>query len=137
MPPKIDPTHFHPTTPQASSKSVASHTFTERVSRKPRFNAPPAPSGETPQEKVKRLRAAAARAKEAEISSLDKFLVRGRVWADRAHRITTWSLIAFTGMLLSFASPKFRSIYSGVIFHAVVRYQKKDLGLEIGWNKHG
>jgi len=61
----------------------------------------PGPPGETPQEKVKRLRAAADRARDAQVSTLDKVLVRGRVWADRAHRFTALSLIGITGTLNS------------------------------------
>lgn len=80
MPPKVDPTHFHPTTPHASS----------------RIEKTPGPPGETPQEKVRRLREVAARARDAKISRLDKFLVHGRLWADRIHRTTTLSLIGIT-----------------------------------------
>ncbi|PQE12617.1 cytochrome oxidase c assembly domain-containing protein [Rutstroemia sp. NJR-2017a BBW] len=56
----------------------------------------PGPPGETPQQRVKRLRAAADAAREAQISTFDKFLVRGRVWADKAHRFTALSLIGIT-----------------------------------------
>lgn len=59
----------------------------------------PGPPGETPQEKIKRLRAAADRARDAQVSSFDKLIVRGRVWADRVHRFTALSLIGATGTL--------------------------------------
>lgn len=42
------------------------------------------------------MRAAADRARDAQISTLDRFLVRGRVWADRVHRVTTLTLIGAT-----------------------------------------
>jgi Cytochrome oxidase c assembly len=57
-----------------------------------------APPGETPQEKVRRLRAAADAAKLGQISTFDKIVIRGRVWADRAHRFTTLTLISATCM---------------------------------------
>ncbi|KAF2135623.1 uncharacterized protein K452DRAFT_239028 [Aplosporella prunicola CBS 121167] len=57
-----------------------------------------APSGETPQQKIARLRAAAQQAKVGQESTFDKVISRGRVWADRAHRVTALSLIAATGI---------------------------------------
>jgi len=57
------------------------------------------PAGETPSEKVARLRAAARQAKErGTLSGVDRFLVHGRRWADNVHRFTTYALIAFTGV---------------------------------------
>jgi hypothetical protein len=47
---------------------------------------------------VRRLRAAADKAREAQISTFDKMIIRGRVWADRAHRFTALSLIGATCM---------------------------------------
>jgi hypothetical protein len=57
----------------------------------------PAPPNETPAQKVARLREAARRAKMANESRFDRVVSVGRVWADRAHKITTYSLIGFTG----------------------------------------
>ncbi|CAG8956009.1 hypothetical protein HYFRA_00008865 [Hymenoscyphus fraxineus] len=88
-----DATRFTATTPHASTKPLP-------LGSKPPFNSQPTrkpgPAGETPQEKVRRLRAAADRARDAQVSTFDKFLVRGRVWADRAHRFTALSLIFAT-----------------------------------------
>lgn len=56
------------------------------------------PAGETPQQKVARLRAAANRAREGKMTGFDKAIVKGRVWADRAHRVTALGLIGITGM---------------------------------------
>ncbi|TGO35671.1 hypothetical protein BHYA_0150g00180 [Botrytis hyacinthi] len=78
-----DATRFTSTTPHAATKP-------KPVSRNP------GPPGETPQQRVKRLRAAADRARDAQISTFDKFLLRGRVWADKAHRFTAFSLIGLT-----------------------------------------
>lgn len=91
-----DATRFTSTTPHASAKPPS-------ASRLPARGIPlkkPGPPGETPQEKVKRLRAAADRARDAQVSQFDKILVRGRVWADRAHRFTALSLIGITGTLI-------------------------------------
>ncbi|TVY68733.1 hypothetical protein LSUE1_G005690 [Lachnellula suecica] len=88
-----DATRFTSTTPHASAKrqppssSVPLNSNTQRK---------PGPTGETPQEKVRRLRAAADRARDAQVSTFDKVIVRGRVWADRAHRFVALSLIAAT-----------------------------------------
>ncbi|ESZ96291.1 hypothetical protein SBOR_3346 [Sclerotinia borealis F-4128] len=78
-----DATRFTSTTPHAA-------TNPKPVSRNP------GPPGETPQQRVKRLRAAADRARDAQTSTFDKLIMRGRVWADRAHRFTAFSLIGIT-----------------------------------------
>jgi hypothetical protein len=89
-----DATRFTSTTPHASAKPPTANIL-------PRGNTPtrkPGPPGETAQEKIRRLRAAADRARDAQVTPLDKLLVRGRVWADRAHRFTALSLIGATCM---------------------------------------
>ncbi|KAA8577211.1 hypothetical protein MFRU_021g00800 [Monilinia fructicola] len=78
-----DATRFTSTTPHAATKP-------KPVSRNP------GPPGETPQQRVKRLRAAADRARDAQISTFDKLIMRGRVWADKAHRFTAFTLIGLT-----------------------------------------
>ncbi|TQS37997.1 hypothetical protein Golomagni_01505 [Golovinomyces magnicellulatus] len=82
-----DATRFTSTIPHASSN--ISQDGPRNIS--PRFPGPP---GETPLEKVKRLRAAVDKARKAEISGFDRWIARGRVWADVAHTITTTTLIA-------------------------------------------
>ncbi|KAM3066903.1 hypothetical protein ACMFMG_007049 [Clarireedia jacksonii] len=86
-----DATRFTSTTPHASAKQSLSKMTSAMTPHKQ-----PGPPGETPQQRVKRLRAAADRAREAQISTFDKFLVKGRVWADKAHRFTALSLIGIT-----------------------------------------
>lgn len=81
-----DATRFTSTTPHAATKP-------KPASRNP------GPPGETPQQRVKRLRAAADKARDAQISTFDKFLMKGRVWADKAHRFTAFSLIGLTCMV--------------------------------------
>lgn len=56
-------------------------------------NAPP---GETPAEKVARLRQVRLREREAQITTWDRVVIRGRVWADRAHKVTVYSLLGFS-----------------------------------------
>ncbi|KAG9233869.1 cytochrome oxidase c assembly-domain-containing protein [Amylocarpus encephaloides] len=84
-----DATRFTSTMPHASAKQSPPKS-------QPPKGSQTGPPGETPLEKVRRLRAAADRAKLADVSTLDKIIVRGRVWADRAHRFTTLTLIAAT-----------------------------------------
>jgi len=55
-----------------------------------------APPNESPQQKIARLRAAAAAAKRGRESGFDKTVRIGRVWADRAHRVTAIGLIGLT-----------------------------------------
>jgi hypothetical protein len=90
-----DATRFTSTTPYAASKPPPNLPNLSRNHTPPRTPGPP---GETPQEKVKRLRAAADRARFEKIDPIDKWIVRGRVWADRAHRFTALSLIGISGM---------------------------------------
>ncbi|TAQ90583.1 hypothetical protein B7494_g1112 [Chlorociboria aeruginascens] len=80
-----DATRFTPTTPHATAKRSSSLPT--------RFPGPP---GETPQEKIRRLRAAADKARDAQFTTFDKIVIRGRVWADRAHRFTALFLIGST-----------------------------------------
>ncbi len=106
-----DATRFTATSPHAYSKPPSTtFTPTSPSSRLPRSSAPPShtppnrssiPAGgeETPREKVARLRQAARAAREAKVSQFDRVVARGRVWADRAHRVTALSLIAATGTI--------------------------------------
>lgn len=59
--------------------------------------AEPAPPNETPQQKVARLRKAAQRAREARTTRYDRLVLKGRRWADGAHRATVYTLVAATG----------------------------------------
>ncbi|OJD40245.1 uncharacterized protein BKCO1_1000651 [Diplodia corticola] len=83
----MDATRFTATGPYAHSKST-----------KVPLNSSSAPKNETPQQKIARLRAAAQKAKGSQVSTFDKIVAGGRVWADRAHRVTALSLIAITGI---------------------------------------
>ncbi|TVY27337.1 hypothetical protein LHYA1_G002985 [Lachnellula hyalina] len=82
-----DATRFTSTMPHASAKPSPS---------RPQKKGTPGPAGETPREKVARLRAAADLARNSQVTAVDRFLVRGRVWADRAHKITAVTLMGAT-----------------------------------------
>ena len=58
----------------------------------------PGGNGETPKEKVARLRALARSQKEGQLSGVDKAISGGRRWADVAHRVTTYTLLGLTGI---------------------------------------
>ncbi|KAG8529934.1 uncharacterized protein KY384_005415 [Bacidia gigantensis] len=59
---------------------------------------PPPPKPETPQEKVARLRALRTAQRNAALPIWDRIVLRGRKWADRAHKVTALSLIGAGGM---------------------------------------
>ena len=63
------------------------------------FSPPPSPSAstETPVQKVARLRAERAAKRAAEITLWDRIVIRGRLVADSAHRVTVLFLIVFSG----------------------------------------
>ncbi|KAF2107907.1 hypothetical protein BDV96DRAFT_557129 [Lophiotrema nucula] len=61
--------------------------------------AEPAPKNETPQQKVKRLREAANRAKMAQITKWDIMYMYGRMAADAAHRVTVYGIVFATGCI--------------------------------------
>lgn len=82
-----DATRFTPTGP---------HAFT----RTPIPAAATTAAGETPQQRVARLKAA-QRARLDQISTVDKVIARGRVWADKAHRAFALSLIGATSLFFS------------------------------------
>lgn len=97
-----DATRFTSTGPHAATKPPSGATSFSANPAMPssatqlNFGQSPAPPGETPQQKIARLRAAAALAKQGKESTFDKTVRIGRVWADRAHRVTALSLVGFT-----------------------------------------
>ncbi len=76
-------------------------------------NQPPPQQPETPQQKVARIRALRAAQKLNSLTLWDKTVIRGRRYADIAHRITVGGLIGATGtsslpspsILVPFSSP--------------------------------
>ncbi|KAL9596586.1 MAG: hypothetical protein Q9219_005713 [cf. Caloplaca sp. 3 TL-2023] len=107
-----DATRFTATSPHAYSKpasilrpsSFAASGAALRSSQKqqqqsPRNpNNPPSqpPPNETPQQKVARLRALRAAEKNKPLDLWDRTVLRGRRWADIAHRVTAYSLMGFS-----------------------------------------
>ncbi|EXJ69015.1 uncharacterized protein A1O5_07950 [Cladophialophora psammophila CBS 110553] len=104
-------TRFTSTTPHATtftyqpaSRPAGRNTSSPAPSSSPSPPQPPSShkvpsSNETPMERVARLRAAHEAAKTSAISSpLDRLISSGRVIADRAHRITAYGLIFFSGL---------------------------------------
>ncbi|KAF2016119.1 hypothetical protein BU24DRAFT_422456 [Aaosphaeria arxii CBS 175.79] len=61
--------------------------------------AEPAPRNETPQQKVKRLREAANRAKMAQVTKWDVMYFYGRMGADFAHRAAVYGIVFATGCI--------------------------------------
>ncbi len=65
-----------------------------------------APPGETAAEKVARLRRARLQERAAQVTTWDRVVVRGRVWADRAHKVTVLGLVGFSSAyIISPSSP--------------------------------
>ncbi|KAF2863855.1 hypothetical protein K470DRAFT_84046 [Piedraia hortae CBS 480.64] len=84
-----DATRFTSTGPYASSPATD-------IRHGSQINFGSAPANETPQQKIARLRAAAASARQVQESGYDKVLRLGRKWADRTHRATVFGIIGFT-----------------------------------------
>jgi len=89
--PPIPPQQYPPS---FSSSPTMNNTFNPSS---PSSRSGPSGPAETPHEKVARLRAARFAARDAQVSTWDRVVVRGRVWADVAHRVTVLGLIGFTG----------------------------------------
>lgn len=79
-------TRFTPTGPYAYRKPIV--PLAQQLAQ----------TGETPAARIARLRAEADAAKSRlnEVSWIDRVIDRGRVWADRAHRVTVYGLIGAT-----------------------------------------
>ncbi|OJD15118.1 hypothetical protein AJ78_04603 [Emergomyces pasteurianus Ep9510] len=102
-----DATRFTATGPYASSKPpVATSGLSKWAGAGSRSTkvtgSSPGPKGaaqETPKQKVERLRAEARAARYAKaFTPMDRFMPKGRVWADRAHKVTVYTLIAASGI---------------------------------------
>ena len=102
----LDATRFTSTIPHATSKPFPSPSTTPKVQPPNATPKAPGPKGETPQEKVKRLRAALDKSRAAKETPLERMILRGRVWADRAHRYTAAGLMGFTGMVSRVSSSR-------------------------------
>ncbi|KAK5128342.1 hypothetical protein LTR85_003010 [Meristemomyces frigidus] len=94
-----DATRFTATGPYASSSpsfNSNAPSFGASANAGTQIDFGSAPAGEQPQQKIARLRAAAALARRGKESQFDTVVRVGRVWADRAHRFTAVGLIGLT-----------------------------------------
>jgi hypothetical protein len=84
-----DATRFTSTIPHATSKTATGGSaVAPKVPRIP---------GETPEQRVRRLRQAHLAAQKAQISKTDKFIDASRRFLDVAHRWTVGGIVIFTG----------------------------------------
>ncbi|KAL7951555.1 cytochrome oxidase c assembly domain-containing protein [Trichoderma barbatum] len=79
-----DATRFTSTIPHATSKSASAATKASRI------------PGETPEQRVRRLRQAHLAAQKAQVSSADRVIDASRRFFDVAHRWTVGGLVMFT-----------------------------------------
>ncbi|KAK1981836.1 cytochrome oxidase c assembly-domain-containing protein [Colletotrichum cereale] len=111
-----DATRFTSTTPHAASKNSPTSTTTATtaaaaaaavVSRTPQPpRVPGRQPGESPEERVRRLRAAHEAARAAQTSGVDRVIGGSRRFFDFAHKFTVLGLVGFTAIagLVSFYS---------------------------------
>lgn len=78
--------------PETASQA---HGTTSLPPPNPAGSQPP-PHTETPREKVARLRAIRLAQRNIQLTTWERTVIRGRVWADRLHKFTTLSLIGFS-----------------------------------------
>lgn len=91
-----DATRFTSTIPHATSKSAAAASGPSSiVSKSPK--QPPRIPGETPEQRVRRLRMAHLAAQQAQISNMDRIIDSSRRFLDVAHRWTVKGIVLFTG----------------------------------------
>ncbi|KAK6353111.1 hypothetical protein TWF696_005101 [Orbilia brochopaga] len=65
--------------------------------------SPPANgNGETPQQRVARLREAARRERMNQVTTFDKVVHHGRRWADTLHRATVFTIMGFSAVTVAF-----------------------------------
>ena len=104
-----DATRFTSTTPSVTAAHSAPTPRTAKSLARAVFSSltpPPRPAraakvpGESPEERVARLRRAHDAARNAQVSTVDKAIVAGRSFADRVHRATIFLLMSFTGQCL-------------------------------------
>lgn len=101
-----DATRFTATGPYASSKTSIVNTGTSKWTGAKSstsktagpFASPEGSKQETPKQKVERLRAEARAARYSKaFTPMDRIMSKGRIWADRAHKITVYTLITASG----------------------------------------
>ncbi|KAF6797565.1 hypothetical protein CSOJ01_12945 [Colletotrichum sojae] len=99
-----DATRFTSTTPHAASKSSPTTAAASSAATQKTPAAAPSPKipgrlpGETPEERVRRLRAAHEAARKAQTSSVDRVIGGSRRFFDVAHKATVLGLVGFTAI---------------------------------------
>ncbi|KAI9827857.1 MAG: hypothetical protein M1832_004346 [Thelocarpon impressellum] len=111
-----DATRFTATGPHAYS-NTSPPTSSSHPQSAGRPNPPE--TSEAARAKVLRLKQAAAQARLSQVSSVDRVVVAGRVWADRAHRFVALSLIGATAVC---------GIYATVALGDMVLYNRRKRG---------
>ncbi|EFY89204.1 hypothetical protein MAC_04791 [Metarhizium acridum CQMa 102] len=116
-----DATRFTSTIPHATSKTAgAAGGRAAATTPKPSPRVP----GETPEQRVRRLRQAHIAAQKAQISRTDRVIDASRRFLDVAHRWTVGGIVVFTGMMppapcgashLHLAKPFFFTAVAGVV----------------------
>ena len=91
-----DATRFTSTIPHAASKPAAGPSSAASKATPPPSSSTRLP-GETPEQRVRRLRQAHIAAQKAQISQTDKFVDASRRFLDVAHRFTVKGIVLFTG----------------------------------------
>ncbi|OJD23899.1 hypothetical protein ACJ73_04747 [Blastomyces percursus] len=120
-----DATRFTATGPYASSKPSVANSGTSRPMGAGSGSSATTGSGsggkqETPKQKVERLRAQARAARYAKaFTPMDRVMSKGRVWADRAHKVTVYTLITASGLAAAL------TIYSATSLILYNRRQKQ------------
>lgn len=92
-----DATRFTSTIPHATSKSAAAAASGPSSIARPPKPSPRIP-GETPEQRVRRLRMAHLAAQQAQVSNLDRFIDSSRRFLDVAHRWTVKGIVIFTAV---------------------------------------
>ena len=120
-------TRFTSTSPHATSQPIPSFNSSSNTAStltadpssssssrpSPTFNYPSSLDGETPAQKVARLRSAHRQQKSSTLlSPTDRFLARSRVYADALHRGALYTLIGLTGIGVAITAYSLVSIVS-------------------------
>ncbi|KAG5926949.1 hypothetical protein E4U42_002768 [Claviceps africana] len=90
----VDATRFTSTIPHATSKTATPGRASPSAAPKPSPRIP----GETPEQRVRRLRQAHIAAQKAQISRTDKWIDASRRFLDVAHRWTVGGIVMFTAV---------------------------------------
>ncbi|OAX80707.1 hypothetical protein ACJ72_04960 [Emergomyces africanus] len=102
-----DATRFTATGPYASSKPSLANSGLSKWAGAGNISSnttgsstgPKGAKHETPKQKVERLRVEARAARYAKaFTPMDRLMSKGRIWADRAHKVTVYTLIAASGI---------------------------------------